>query len=161
MGLDMYLYLEKYESCGTWHKDYEEKAVGFYPAELKKFGEDISKINFMSKQCQYQVGYWRKANAIHNWIISHCAHGDDNCRMVCICQDDAFALLNDCKAVYRDHSLAPKLLPTQDGFFFGSTEYDEDYFYDIEYTAELLQAVLGFLETKEGKNYDIAYEASW
>ena len=53
MGLDMYLYLRKSESCGRWDNDYEQKKVGFYPEELKDFAEEISKENFMSKETMY------------------------------------------------------------------------------------------------------------
>ena len=47
-------------------------------------------------------------------------------------------LLNRCKQVLDDHSKADELLPTRSGFFFGSTNYDEYYFKNVE---EVLTAI--------------------
>lgn len=49
------------------------------------------------------------------------------------------------------------ILPTKDGFFFGNTEYDEGYFYDVFQAVEILEHVLRIM--LEG-NY-IYYFASW
>jgi hypothetical protein len=49
------------------------------------------------------------------------------------------------------------LLPTADGFFFGSTDYDEYYWSEIEETAKGLEKVLK-LDTDK---WDFYYRASW
>ena len=49
-------------------------------------------------------------------------------------------------------------LPTQDGFFFGSTEYDEYYIDNIKYTRDRLQAILDLLDLDK---WDIYYHSSW
>lgn len=41
-------------------------------------------------------------------------------------------IIDRCKRVLEDHSLASELLPTQSGFFFGSTDYDKWYYNDVE-----------------------------
>ena len=41
-------------------------------------------------------------------------------------------LVSRCDKVLADHSLAEELLPTTSGFFFGSTDYDEWYYKDVE-----------------------------
>jgi hypothetical protein len=46
--------------------------------------------------------------------------------------DDIDDLIDRCEQVLKDHSLAYSLLPTQDGFFFGSTDYDDWYFSDVK-----------------------------
>ena len=46
--------------------------------------------------------------------------------------DDIDDLISRCEQVLKDHDLANALLPTQSGFFFGSTEYDEWYFSDVK-----------------------------
>ena len=54
--------------------------------------------------------------------------------------------------------IAAALLPTCDGFFFGSTEYDQWYMDDINQTIEILTEVL------ENTNFDIdmiVYGSSW
>ena len=48
------------------------------------------------------------------------------------------------------------LLPTIQGFFFGSTEYDEYYYSDIDETIEILENVLNC-----DNNIKFEYRASW
>lgn len=35
--------------------------------------------NYGYMQIHEQVGYWRKANAIHNWFVDHVQDGEDDC----------------------------------------------------------------------------------
>ena len=162
MGLDMYMYIRKSESVSSWQNDYKEKISGFYPPEFENFQNKIAERNFLSKDTMYQVGYWRKSNAIHNWIVNNCANGIDNCQEVYMSKSNLQDLLDTCKEVLSDHSKAGDLLPTQDGFFFGGTEYDEWYFKDLNYTVELLTDVLKFLDDNKGyPYYTVIYQASW
>lgn len=165
MGLDMYLYLRKseYHSNCSWRNNEEEKKLAKYPKELASFEQEISHHNFASVyiNTDYQIGYWRKANAIHQWIVDNCAEGVDNCQDVLVSNEKADRLLELCKLVLEDHSQASEELPTQSGFFFGSQEYGDWYFEDLEYTKDLLTKVLDFLKTKEGEDYRIVYCASW
>lgn len=158
MGLDMYVYLEKYKSYGKWKDDFESKKDTFYPEELKELAENIQEQNFMSKTTRYQVGYWRKANAIHNWFVNKCAGGEDNCQDIYVLEEELKELKEICEVVLKDHSKAKALLPTTSGFFFGSQEYDEDYFKDLEYTINLINKIL---KVSENHNYNIVYQASW
>ena len=57
--------------------------------------------------------------------------------------------------IIANPEVAEELLPSQEGFFFGGTEYDEYYIGDIKYTIEILEEVL---KTKQG---DIYYSSSW
>lgn len=56
----------------------------------------------------------------------------------------------------EDSSVAQKLLPTGEGFFFGSTNYDQWYYQDLEYTRDILTELLD-----EAPNGDLYYEADW
>lgn len=60
--------------------------------------------------------------------------------------------------VINNQELCKNILPTEDGFFFGSTEYDEWYLKDIEYTSYRLQAIIDLLDDDI---YDIYYTSSW
>ena len=51
-----------------------------------------------------------------------------------------------------------ELLPTTSGFFFGSTDYDEYYYEDIEYTANKIREIL---ETTDFETQMIYYISSW
>lgn len=162
MGLDMYLYLRKYESCSKWStKDFEKKKKEFYPEELKELGDNIAKNNFMTKHTEYQVAYWRKANQIHSYFVENCADGEDDCRPVYVGLRKLKELVSLCREVIENPKKAEDILPTQDGFFFGSVEYDECYEQDLEYTVEQLEPIIKFLESPEGKDYDVIYRASW
>ena len=49
-------------------------------------------------------------------------------------------------------------LPTQEGFFFGSTDYDEHYYDDLVYTKERLNHILENYNLSKDKVY---YSSSW
>jgi len=73
MGLDMYLYKKHYVK--NWAHDKDE---GKYKITIEKGGKKDPKIN--TKDVIYiveEVGYWRKANAIHKWFIDNCANGNE------------------------------------------------------------------------------------
>ena len=54
--------------------------------------------------------------------------------------------------------IAADLLPTQQGFFFGGTDYDEYYMKDTQETVTVLEAVLA---DERLKGWDFEYHASW
>lgn len=162
MGLDMYLYLRKYERISSWDKEGTKKKEGFYPPELEELADRIYEKNFMSKATEYQVAYWRKANAIHRFFIENCAEGEDDCKPVWVPLEALKDLVKICRDIISDPSKAEEELPTQSGFFFGDTKYDEYYLQDLEDTVENLEPIIKFLEKdKNYLKYDIIYQASW
>ena len=58
----------------------------------------------------------------------------------------------------ENDSVAKQLLPTQSGFFFGSTDYDQYYINDLKDTKKMLQKELKYDESNETQ-YE--YLASW
>ena len=156
MGLDMYLYASKYESRSQWKENDKEEMKGFYPSELQDFQTDIFERNFASKETHYQIGYWRKFNALHSYIVKVYANGEDNCREIPLYKSRIKEILQTLKAIKNNHSKANELLPTQSGFFFGSTDYDEWYWNDVEYSIRVFEEAL-----KLPDEYDIYYQASW
>lgn len=58
--------------------------------------------------------------------------------------------------IIENPATAERLLPTTSGFFFGSTDYDEYYLQDIEYTAKTLKEEL--LQNTDG---EYVYHSSW
>ena len=169
MGLDMYLEIRKNEYRSEYHKDKGSRMKLEYPADITEFIPNLTDLS-ISRKTDYEVGYWRKANHIHNWFMQNCARRDeydnpiDDCRPIEITVDKLEKLLDACKKVLADHSLAETLLPTQSGFFFGSTEYDEYYFGDIEKTIEIIEPVLKFAKHKleiEDYVWEVYYQASW
>jgi hypothetical protein len=57
--------------------------------------------------------------------------------------------------VFAQTSVAEQLLPTQSGFFFGSTEYDADYLEDVKQTIIELESL-----PLDGKKIWY-YQSSW
>jgi hypothetical protein len=62
------------------------------------------------------------------------------------------------RKVLDDTSLAEELLPTEAGFFFGSTLYDEDYVENLEYTVEQITEIL---KDPSIDGYSFSYHAWW
>lgn len=160
MGLDMYLSKRTYVK--NWdHMTPEERhtitVVGRQAAFIKP--ERISYI-------EEQVGYWRKANAIHRWFVDHCQDGVDDCRDAHVSPEQLVELRDLCRrllALKKDNAEAAQLLaqsqlPPQSGFFFGSTEMDDWYWQDIRDTEALLNGVLD----EPGDGWPaFSYHSSW
>ena len=160
MGLDMYLEARKYVS-GYSHRpldeqnEYEEvlASAGLSKADLSSEASPFANISI-------NVAYWRKANQIHAWFINTYAEGVDDCKPVYVGERYNLSVLrNLCQEVIDDHSKAEELLPVSSGFFFGSDEYNEYYFQDIENTIEQLDKLLSNPKLAEG--WDFIYQASW
>lgn len=58
----------------------------------------------------------------------------------------------------EDPSVAMEVLPTESGFFFGSTDYDQWYYEDIKYTTETIRTIL---DTTDFEKEMIYYISSW
>lgn len=157
MGLDQHLYVRKSFYTGEYISNIDsssfEKLESLIP-ESKEFS-----LDFKSASVQIEIGYWRKANAIHNFFVTHLANGKDDCREIYLYMDDLKHLLGRCNQVLEDKSAnkAIELLPTTSGFFFGSTYYDEWYFESLEYTKNLIEKIVSNFD--EGQEF--IYRASW
>lgn len=178
MGLDMYLYVEEYVS--KWL--FQTEAVEAAKEKAAKTGSDLPEeiVNILkghrvmdtverelgltpSKDSPHMlvkvcVGYWRKANAIHNWFIEQCAvNGVDDCSDIYVSKDHFEQLKRDVK-VALDKAEMTKKIPTsgpiqpKDGFFFGATNDFNWYLSDLRETREMLERL---------PDRDYIYRASW
>ncbi len=146
MGLDMYLKARKYTS------KYTDKELNKKLLKLSK----IDTTNTESAELVIQVGYWRKANHIHKWFVDNIQEGADNCRNYDVSKEQLKDLLKLCKEIKEENSKAEELLPSQEGFFFGSYEYDEWYFDGINETIEIIERVL-----KIDEEWGFEYNSCW
>lgn len=153
MGLDMYLearrYVSKYNDADKAKAD-----------ELRRVFHEITEDTPVSG-ITLEAGYWRKANQIHKWFVDNVQNGVDECQ-------DSYVEMSQLKALKdtilevlstREPATAERLLPSQSGFFFGGTEYDEDYFRDLEHTLDVI-ARCEHLAEQQGY-WDFYYRASW
>ena len=94
MGLDQYL------TKRTYVKNWEhQKPEEHHEITVKKGGKPTGVKPERITNIVEEVGYWRKANAIHKWFIDNCAEGVDDCKEVEVTEDDLKTLLSLCKEV--------------------------------------------------------------
>jgi hypothetical protein len=158
MGLDQYLYATKYTCSNNLENETWKKMNADFLKLKKVIGKDAKYLDkgLPSISLQMKIGYWRKVNAIHQWFVDNCQNGEDDCRDAYVSREKLEELLGVVKEVLADKSKADELLPTQQGCFFGSTEYDEYYFQDLELTKKILKNALSM-----PKEWDFGYQSSW
>jgi hypothetical protein len=156
MGLDMYLNAKRYVS-----KHFNEGDEARAEAIAEQFPElrgrsgrwgDASPV----REVSIEAGYWRKANAVHDWFVKHVQGGEDQCRPHYVSREQLMELKDACLQVLADKTLAPTLLPTASGFFFGSTDYSDYYFQDLEQTVKIIDDCLALPES-----WEFEYQSSW
>jgi len=151
MGLDMFLNGERQvNSFYDENTNSNAKAIKALYPELNVFDDDCI------ESIQIEIGYWRKANAIHKWFVDNVQNGQDNCIKHYVYNDDLLELKNLCNQVLDDTSLAYKLLPTEEGFFFGCTDYNDWYFQSLNHTIVVIDRALSLPNT-----WSITYTSSW
>lgn len=153
MGLDMYLsakhYVKNWDHMPTDERHDITITRGGQPTPI-----DPSRISEVVED----VGYWRKANAIHQWFVVNVQGGEDECREHDVTTEQLAALRDACLAVLADPAKALALLPPQAGFFFGSTDVDEGYFDDLRDTVAIIDAILAKPPEWRPSLY---YQSSW
>jgi hypothetical protein len=165
MGLDSYLYKKNYVE--NWEHTPSERR---YSVDVKKGGLEC---NIKPERISYiieQVGYWRKFNALHNYIVENYADGRDECQQIYLDEDNLRELLNTLEeaqdvllSAFSDEFKSGKLskiLPTSEGFFFGSTAFDDYYAESVAYTISVLTDLLDECE-ECGDDCSFYYQASW
>lgn len=149
MGLDMYLT----RKIGTRNWDFDGSPK--WQITVTKNGEPIQ-INVENiSSVTEEIGYWRKANAIHNWFVKNVQGGTDDCGEYYVSKDKLEELQDVCRRVLDNPELSKELLPTGSGFFFGSTEYDDWYLDALRSAIDYCEYALS---TDIGEVY---YQSSW
>lgn len=149
MGLDMYLNRKQY--VRDWDHTPKEKRTNI-KVEIQGQQIKTNKLRYL----EFEGMYWRKANHIHQWFVDNVQDGDDNCGQYYVPIEKLAELRDLCLYVSKDNDKAEELLPTQSGFFFGGTEYDEYYFDSLSETYKTLNTLI--------KNYpddEYYYQSSW
>ena len=145
---------------------------------------------YPNKSISKKVGYWRKANAIHNWFVENVQDGIDNCGEYVVTKEQLETLLDICETVLGRSHLKDgyvkngyqsddtgKLLPCyEEGKYVSNTATAEallpttgGFFfgstdYDQWYIEDLKSTVSilkKVLRTTDFSKYVIAYSSSW
>ena len=150
MGLDQFLKGKMYVS------PYTDKELH---TKLNALTTEMG-FNLPANEIIFEAAYWRKANHIHKWFVEHVQDSVDDCKEYYVSTDTLEELVTICEDVLKDHSLAQELLPTESGFFFGSTDYDEYYYADIQDTIKMIKPLI---DSKNKKMQEISfyYHSSW
>lgn len=93
-------------------------------------GLDMSLVVRRESGNKEEVCYWRKANAIHRYFTEDYkerGYSSDNCTEFEVDENMIKELIVRCARVLVMEEEGEDVLPTEDGFFFGGTEYDEYY----------------------------------
>lgn len=154
MGLDMYLYKKTWVNNADFY-DPEHRAKIMMTKGGVEY--DTSKIRYIVEE----AGYWRKANAIHRWFVYNVQKGEDDCREYPVSYEKLQELKSLCEAVLKDlqigdTKLAETELPTQSGFFFGDTSYDDWYKQDLSNTISIIDSI-----PEDDKWCSFTYYSSW
>ena len=179
------MYLEKRTDVKNWGNTESKDKFKITVRRGNKLVEHIKGERI--SQIVEEVGYWRKANAIHQWFVDNIQDGVDDSKSYYADVEKLKELLELVNKVLKasklvegkiqngseskggkmvpimvdgkyieDPSVAKELLPTQEGFFFGSTDYNEYYIQDLKNTKEILEEALA-----DDIGCEYYYQSSW
>ena len=154
MGLDMYFRGTK--TFGIYpqnqYKPPFEKTFEF-TSLLNNHGLENAPIDYeTSWSCytvQFPLMYWRKSNQIHQWFVQNVQGGKDNCDEYSVSLDQLKLLSKTIEPALVSTAAASELLPTSEGFFFGSQEYDQYYFEDLKNTKTQIDKIVAYQTAAE------------
>lgn len=175
MGLDMYLYRKQ-------HADGENKEA----IRVDVDGVPLSFVPDNTTEVKETIGYWCKANQIHHWFVENVQGGEDDQKEHIVTRDQLAKLQEIVDEVLKSIELVPgtmsvgqgqsgegfdgtrygfvvenptiakRLLPVQEGFFFGSYLYDSWYFEGLTVTKRNLDIALdSYIDVT------FSYQADW
>jgi hypothetical protein len=140
-------------------REHEQKKDATYEKikqHIKHFKDN--EINHQWRSLRTEVAYWRKANQIHNWFVVHVLNGVDECGTYEVRKESIQELHNLCVGILFKKATPQKVLPTKSGFYYGSTDYDHFYMYEIKQTASILENILKNLQFD---THYLVYNFSW
>ena len=160
-----------FENVGYWRKANE---IHYWFVQNVQGGEDDcgnyevsqSKLIELREICQkvintaiiedgYILSYKSFGNDIEGIKEREKKNGRNNVKVV---QKDGYINVYVPGKVIKNADVIAELLPTYDGFFFGSYEYDQYYLEDIKETIDIINNVLNDTDFEK---YTIVYSSSW
>jgi hypothetical protein len=145
MGLDMYLM--KHIWIGGEYEHRNVTGSVDINADGKRLQMDAKEIS----EIVCRVGYWRKANQIHKWFVDNVQTGADDCKSYYVSAEQLQKLKTLCQKALDTKDAS--ILPPQDGFFFGGTEFNGWYWGNLRATIAIIEKL-----PEDGYYY---YQSSW
>ena len=177
MGLDMYLIEKKYvgkakvkiiKNDYEWYKnegkEYENvssfnKEVGYWRKANQIHKWFVDNCQDGEDDCQEHYVDFEKLEElldICKKIKENCSLIDGTVRNGATLKNGEWEPILEKGKIMQNTEIAEELLPTQSGFFFGGTDYDEYYMNDIDNTIKIIEDL-----QKEENLGDIYYRSSW
>ena len=153
MGLDMYLNKRTYVKNWEHTPETEINNITITKGGINREDIDLARIKYIVEE----VGYWRKANQIHNWFVTNVQDGEDNCKEYRVGVKQLRILLQEVIQVLDNPNKAKEVLPALEGFFFGDYEYNEWYLQDLKDTKIILEDIF----KKDNDDAEYTYQSSW
>jgi hypothetical protein len=171
MGLDQFLEARQYVSKNDWKDNEPVPNADFSIIQPMTMPGVIDPDGFSGITMEYNAAQWRKANAIQRWMNDELAGGDmENCQSYPIDSDKLDQLRQDCKAVlsartqgtqHVERVAEERGLYPMEGFFFGSYDFDEWYFNDLEYTVAVIDRLDKAGALNPESDVTFTYRAWW
>jgi len=182
MGLDMYFYKKTYvKNWSHFKPEYQTQVVTMTGGEVR---EDIKpeRVSYIIEE----IGYWRKFNALHGFIVSNFAEQDDckpiyldisNLEEIRKVLGEVLAILEKSKKIPKVENVSSDrvieeiiydckneieaIFPPTEGFFFGSQEINNWFKDNVEYSIDVIENALKEYEEHPKVSMDFYYQASW
>lgn len=163
MGLDMYLYCNSRKLTKQVHKGkpYDEYVTGFYirtgtvmywrkaNAIHKWF---VDNVQGGRDDCGLYEVDWEQLVELRDIckrVVDECPLTKGKVRNGSTFKDGKWVDIIEDGKVMTNVELAEELLPTQGGFFFGGTDYDQWYYDDLKRTVEEIDRIFGMLDDED------------
>lgn len=101
MGLDMYLFKKTYVENWDHMKPEERHTITVSGPRAANINPE--RISYIVEE----VGYWRKANAVHAWFVANVQEGVDDCREYHVSRENLHSLLEVVNKVLEGSALVP------------------------------------------------------
>lgn len=145
--------------CGVDIKDIDMDLADAYREEYQtRYYEWDKEKKYPHLSLWDGVGYWRKANQIHNWFVENIQDGIDNCGTYEVTEEQLINLLNTCKEVKSNSKLIKGKIKNGERLNNGEWEpimEEGQYIEDPSVAQELLPTASGFFFGSE--EYDQRY----
>lgn len=145
--------------CGLDMKDVNLDLVEDYITEYThRYSTWDTEKKYGYKTIFEQIGYWRKANHIHNWFVKNVQDGIDECDTYEVTKEQLEDLLSVCKEVLNNSKLVKGKVVNGQKYENGkmvNIYQDGEYIEDSSVAEELLPTTSGFFFG--GTEYDEWY----
>jgi len=78
---------------------------------VKLYNGDVANFEFEKdfklRGITFEVGYWRKANAIHHWFVKNVQDGNDDCGKYDVSEEKIDELIDSCQTLLSEVETAP------------------------------------------------------